>query len=176
MAIMAKKGGSGGNFTPAPAGSWGSVCCDVVDLGIVESTFSGKTKKQHKIRVVWQIDENMPDGKPFLVSQRYTLSLHEKAGLRKDLEAWRGRAFTDEELEGFDVETVIGAPCLLSVVQAVSGGNVYANVKGVMKLPRGMQAIRVRDYVRMADRKPEDIGADNDIPPHGEIQDEETPF
>lgn len=175
MAIVAKKSG-GGNFTPAPGGSWGAVCCDVVDLGIVESTFSGKAKKQHKIRVVWQIDENMESGKPFLVSQRYTLSLHEKAGLRKDLESWRGRPFTEEELEGFDVETVIGAPCLLSVVQAVSGGNVYANVKGVMKLPRGMQAIRVRDYIRVVDRKPEDEHDGSEIPPTGEITDSDVPF
>lgn len=175
MAIVAKA--SGGNFTPAPAGSWGAVCCDVVDLGIVESTFSGKTKKQHKIRVVWQIDENMENGKPFLASQRYTLSLHDKAGLRKDLESWRGRAFTDEELEGFDVETVIGAPCLLSIVQAASGGNVYANVKGVMKLPRGMQAIRVRDYIRVVDRKAEAGTDTSDIPPHGEIDEsEQVPF
>lgn len=172
MAIVAKKSG-GGNFNPAPSGSWGAVCCDVVDLGIVESTYSGKTKKQHKIRVVWQIDENMEDGNLFLVSQRYTLSLHEKATLRKDLEAWRGRPFSDDELEGFDVETVIGAPCLLSVVQAASGGNIYANVKGVMKLPRGMQAIRIRDYVRMKDRKPEDA---SDIPPSGEITDDDVPF
>lgn len=175
MAIMAKKSG-GGNFTPAPGGSWGAVCCDVVDLGIVESTFSGKAKKQHKIRVVWQIDENMLDGKPYMVSQRYTLSLHEKAGLRKDLESWRGRPFTEEELEGFDVETVIGAPCLLSVVQAASGGSVYANVKGVMKLPRGMQAIRVRDYIRVVNRKPEDGTTEGDMPPHGDIQDEDVPF
>lgn len=174
MAIVAKK--SGGSFTPAPAGSWGGVCCDVVDLGIVESTYSGKAKKQHKIRIVWQIDENMESGKPFCVSQRYTLSLHEKAGLRKDLESWRGRAFTEEELEGFDVETVIGAPCLLSVVQEASGGNIYANVKGVMKLPRGMQAIRVRDYVRVIDRKPEDESDANEMPPHGEISDEDLPF
>lgn len=174
MAIVAKKSG-GGNFTPAPAGSWGAVCCDVVDLGIVESTFSGKAKKQHKIRVVWQLEESMEDGKPFLVSQRYTLSLHEKAGLRKDLESWRGRPFTEEELEGFDVETVIGAPCLLSIVQAVSGGNVYANVRGVAKLPRSMQAIRVRDYIRVVDRKGE-ASQEDDIPPHGEIDNSDLPF
>ncbi len=175
MAIVAKATG-GGNFTPAPAGSWGAVCCDVVDLGIVESTFSGKAKKQHKIRIVWQIDEDMPDGKPFLVSQRYTLSLHEKAGLRKDLESWRGRPFTEEELEGFDVETVIGAPCLLSIVQNANGGNVYANVRGVMKLPRGMQAIQVRDYTRVIDRTGEQAGQTSDIPPHGEIDDSDLPF
>ena len=43
----------------------------------------------------------MPDGKPFLVRRRYTASLHEKSALRKDLESWRGRAFTNVELDGF---------------------------------------------------------------------------
>ena len=112
MPIMVS-GKSGTNFTPAPAGTHAAVCVDVVDLGILEVSFGGKTKQQHKINLVWQIDEERDDGKPFTVRKRYTCSLHEKAALRKDLEAWRGRPFTDQELDGFDLETLISAPALL---------------------------------------------------------------
>src|SRR6185312_17440172 len=104
------------------------------------------------IRVVWQVAENREDGKPFHVSKRYTLSLHEKSSLRKDLESWRGRPFTDGELEGWDVEGVLGAAAMLSVVQTAQQGNVYANVSAIMRPPKGMpvpapdpSSIRVQD-------------------------------
>ena len=153
MPIMAKA--SGGNFIPAPAGTWAAVCIDVVDLGMLEVSFGGKKKTQHKIRIVWQIDETRPDNKPFTVSKRYTLSLHEKASLRKDLEAWRGRGFTAQELEGFDVETVLSVPCLLSVIEEVREGSKYSNVNAIMKLPKSMTAPMVRDYMRVCERTTE---------------------
>lgn len=169
--------GSGTKFQPAPAGSHAAVCCDVRDLGILDVTWQGKQKKQHKILVSWQIDEPRDDGKPYMVSKRYTLSLHEKAGLRKDLESWRGRAFTEAELHQFDVETVVGKPCLLNVMHKVSGGDTYANVAGIGPLPRGMQPIQVRDYVRFTERKPDPLtqpADDSDEPPP--FSDEDAPW
>ena len=173
MAIIAKS--SGGNFNPAPAGAWSSVCCDVVDLGILKVSYGGKEKEQHKVRLSWQIEEEMQDGKPFLVSKRYTLSLHEKAALRKDLESWRGRAFTDEELKGFDLEVLIGVPCMLSVVQVKSPttGDTYANIAAIMKLPKSTPALGVRDYVRVQDREAKDEGPENHPM---EITDDDVPF
>lgn len=170
---------SGTKYTPAPAGSHAAVCVDVVDLGTLEVTYQGKTKKQHKIEIVWQIDEERDDGKPFTVKKRYTLSLHEKAGLRKDLEAWRGRPFTETELEGFDVETVISVGAMLSVIHNVSGNNTYANVNGVMRLHKGMQAPAPRDYVRVCDRTPEQQGEQGECEqaqPFGNITDDDVPF
>lgn len=173
MPIIAKA--SGGNFIPAPAGTHAAVCVDVVDMGLLEVNFGGKKKTQHKIRLVWQIEEDMEDGKPFIVQKRYTLSLHEKAALRKDLESWRGRAFTSQELEGFDVEVLIGIPCLLNVIHAVKDGSTYANVSAIMKLPKGMNAPQPRDYVRVCDREPAQNPpvTDQDF---GGISDDDVPF
>lgn len=168
--------GSGTKFTPAPAGTHAAVCCDVRDLGVLETTWQGQTKKQHKVLLSWQINEDRDDGKPFLVSRRYTCSLHEKAGLRKDLEAWRGRPFTDAELQRFDLETIIGKPCLLSVVQRQVGGDTYANVAGVMALPKGMPAPVVRDYVRFQDRDPDARAAEPDQAEHLGVTAEDIPF
>ena len=151
MAIIAKAGGDGGNFQPAPVGVHQAVCVDVIDLGVLETTWQGQTKKQHKVNLAWQINEDRDDGKPFLVFKRYTLSLHEKAGLRKDLESWRGRKFTRDEEMGFDVESVIGANCLVNMQHKPSTkdpNKTFANVVSVMPLIKGMPKIQPEGYVR----------------------------
>jgi hypothetical protein len=144
------------NFTPAPPGLHQAVCVDVVDMGILEVSYAGKTKQQHKVRVVWQLEDTMEDGKPFIAQKRYTLSLYEKAALRKDLESWRGKTFTRDEEAGFDIERLIGVNCFLNVVHVDKDGKVYANVAGVVPLKKGMPTITARDYVRVKDREPGD--------------------
>ncbi len=76
---------------------------------------------------------------PRVISKDYTLSTDKKANLRKDLEAWRGRAFSPEEVTAFKVETIVGANCLLNVIHKPSadGSKIYANVGGIMPLPKG---------------------------------------
>lgn len=181
MPIIAKASGS--NFIPAPPGAWAAVCVDVVDLGMLKVAFGGKEKTQHKVRLVWQIEEVRPDNKPYSVSKRYTLSLHEKASLRKDLESWRGRPFTDEELQGFDLEILLSKAALLNVISETKNGSTYSNVASIMRLPKSMQAPTPRDYVRVCDRQPTEGEA---TPPpeefYGEseysagITDEDVPF
>src|SRR5689334_864018 len=119
MPIVASNSG-GGNFTPAPEGIHSAVCVDILDLGILPITFQGETKMQHKVRIFWQIDEERADGNPHEVMNEYTLSLNEKAKLRQHLETWRGRKFTEQELEGFDIEVLLGKPCQLQIMHVKS--------------------------------------------------------
>jgi hypothetical protein len=149
MGIIAK---AGAEFTPAPAGTHAAVCVDIIDIGMVLSEFKGVKKNQHKIKIVWQIDEDQANGKPFTVSQRYTLSLHQKATLRRDLESWRGKPFSEEELKAFDLENLLGAGALLNVIHNHREGSTYANVASVMRLMKGMATPAPRDYVRVCDR------------------------
>jgi len=154
MPIIAADSG-GKDFTPAPEGLHSAVCVDVVDLGLQPNTFNPE-KPQHKIRIVWQIEEiDLANGKRFQVSQMYTLSLHEKASLRKDLEGWRARKFSAEESKGFDVEKLLGVPCQVQVIHNVSekNGKTYANVQTIVPLGKGMDRLTPLDYVRMQDRK-----------------------
>ncbi len=129
MPINAKRGA---DFVPAPEGIFPAVCVDAIDLGLV----NGQWGTRHKVRFVWEIDAKREDGSPFQVRKTYTLSLHEKATLRKDLRGWRGRDFTAEELEGFDLERVIGACCTLIVTHEEKEGTVYANATAVTKPTR----------------------------------------
>jgi hypothetical protein len=180
MPIIAKKTG-GSTFEPAPPGVHAAVCVDVVDLGILEVVWKGQKKKQHKVRIAWQIGEDRPeDGKPYLVQKRYTLSLSEKAALRADLESWRGKPFTRDEEAGFDLETIIGAPCMMNVVQETRDGNTYSNIKAIMPLPKGMTRLQPRDYVRVCDRPAEGQQDpeqhDGGPEPFAPITDEDLPF
>jgi hypothetical protein len=185
MAIIATAGGDGKTFTPAPSGVHQAVCVDVVDLGMLETTWQNQTKKQHKVNVAFQIAEDREDGKPYLVFKRYTLSLHPKAGLRKDLESWRGKQFTREEELGFDIERLIGVNCLLNVTHNHVGDRTYANVVSIMPLAKGMPPIKARDYIRKVDRQPETAPAPFHVSDeemggaeltHADLTDSDIPF
>ena len=141
-----------------PAGTHQGVCVDIVDIGMVEKTYDKKPKKVHVIKIVWQLNEvDEARGKRFTVSRRYTASLSEKASLRRDLQSWRGRAFTNEELRGFDLDNVLGANCMLNVTHTPDGqGGVYSNVDALMPLVKGLAKITPLDYVREQDRPRED--------------------
>jgi hypothetical protein len=139
--IAPKPTDGGGDFARVKPGTYAAVCQSVHDLGILETTYQGETKKQHKIIILWELDERIPDGKfqgeRFIVSKRYTLSLHEKSTLRGDLKSWRGRDFTEDELAAFDLEKLRGANCLISMVEIEKSGKVYTNVAAIMGAPKG---------------------------------------
>jgi len=137
-------------------------------------------EKVHKVLLYWMMSECMEDGRPFLVTQIYTLSLHEKANLRKDLESWRGRPFSEEELKGFDLERLIGVPALVNVIHVKSknDGKVRARLSSIMGLPKGMTAPGIHpDYVRKQDRKEEPQQEEPPLPDEPEYpDDDEVPF
>ncbi len=130
-----------GNFVQAPAGSHVARCIRITDLGTQVSEYQGQELHKSQILITWELCHEMmttDDGeKPFLVSKFYTNSLHEKANLRHDLTNWRGRDFTEEELKKFDLQSILGAPCIVSVVHTDKG---KAKIEGVIKLTKGTEA------------------------------------
>jgi hypothetical protein len=97
---------------PIPAGMHIARAYGLFDLGTHYDEKFDKSRRE--VVIVWEIAaeriEVDRDGKktnlPRAISKRYTLSLHEKARLRADLESWRGRPFTSEELAGFEMKTI----------------------------------------------------------------------
>ena len=133
----------GGDFQHAPVGTHVARCIRLLDLGTQQGEWMGKPIHKNQVLVMWELCNEMMDldgeKKPFIVSKFYTNSLGEKANLRKDLTVWRGRDFTEEELGRFDLQSILGAPCLLSVVEK-GPGKEGVKVAGVMKLPKGQDA------------------------------------
>ena len=146
MPIMVDEGEKK-EYILVPAATHQAVCYNVWDLGWQMVDFGQGKKIVGQLIIGWEVNEIIPagefQGKRFTISKKYTKSLFEKANLCKDLESWRGKAFTDGERKGFDVEKLIGVNCLLSVVHKTSKkGNVYAVVGGVMKLPKGSMPVK----------------------------------
>lgn len=136
---------SEGHFEPAPPGLHEAVCVDVVDLGMVDGKFGPK----RKLKLVWQLKMRNKLGEPFQARASYTQSLYEGSNLRRDLESWRGRAFTDAERKAFDVEKLIGVNCQISIKHDVSRstGRTYAKVTVVLPANKG-QNLKPEKYER----------------------------
>ena len=131
------KDSGGGDFENPDPGSYAGVCYKIIDIGTQTSEYQGKTKSRRQVIIGWELDELMSDGRPFVVSKFYTASLSEKANLRHDLAAWRGRDFTPEELQGFSPRNILGKSCLVQLTKNDKG---KVRVTGVAKLPKGMNA------------------------------------
>jgi hypothetical protein len=167
-----------GDYENHPEGQYRAVCMDVVDLGEVENKKYGKV--QHKVALVFHTEKKMKDGRPFEVWERFTASLDEKAHLRKFLQGWRGRAFTAEEINGFDLEKLIGVNAYVQIIHNVSGDKTYANIDTVMLLPKGMPKLEpTAEYERRKDRQPKVSQSPEPVPvgaEPGDAYDDDLPF
>jgi len=127
-------------FEPVPEGVHLAVCYGVVDLGDQYSEQFKNTAR--KIQLLWEFPFETYTNKegiekPRFISREYTLSLGEKANLRKDLTAWRNKAFTEAELAGFDLQNILGKACQISIIHKESNGSKRANIAGIMALTKG---------------------------------------
>ena len=135
---------TGGSFESTPSGMHLARCYRIIDLGTQKSEYLGQVKYLRKVMLGWEVhgaDDNgnplkMKDGRPFAMFKNYTLSWSEKANLRIDLQTWRGKPFTAEEMRRFDLKTILGAWCMLNVIEKQgTDGKMYVNVSGVTPVP-----------------------------------------
>jgi hypothetical protein len=139
------------NYEIPPAGNHVGRCFALIDLGVQRQDYQGDVKWLPKLLIKWELfveDEegnlltNEIDGKqmPFVIQKRYTLSLSTKANLRKDLEAWRGVPFTEEECKGFNLANVLGKYVMVNVTHStkVQDGSerTYANIASLATVPK----------------------------------------
>jgi hypothetical protein len=145
MAIIASNTG-GTTFEPIASGSYAARCYSMIHIGTVEETIMGTTKKLNKVRVTWELPTELKVFKeengeqPQVISKEFTLSLHEKATLRNFLKNWRGKDFTDDEAKAFDIEKLVGAPCMINITHKLSkdGSKTYAEIGSISPMPKGM--------------------------------------
>ena len=132
---------TGSSRKPAPIGTHLAYCYQVIDLGTQTSTFDGEKKTAHKVWLGFELtEEKGDDGKPVTVGTFSSVSLHEKATLRKWLEAWRTRAFTADELKGFKLTNILGKSCMVTVThKQKANGGISDVVASVTAPPKGVQ-------------------------------------
>jgi len=129
MAIIAKSSGESHNRELIPAGTYVARCYSVVHLGHVTQKYMGEEKVVDLVRFTWELPTelrcfNQDKGmQPCAISKEMTFSLNEKSNLRAMLNAWRGKALTEEEAKAFDLAKLIGAPCMINLIHQPSKAN-----------------------------------------------------
>ena len=139
MSMIAKSEGNS-NIKRLEDGVYTAVSSMLVDMGIQKSEKYGKSAR--KFIIVWNIENEFVEVNgeklPRVMSKEYTMSLGEKSNLRKDLQAWRGKQFTPEELEGFNLLNILNKGCQLQILNTENNGKTYTNIVSIMALPKGL--------------------------------------
>ena len=146
MAIIAKSKGTT-ERTLAPTGNHLARCVKMIHIGTSEENIQGTVKKLNKVKLSWELPDEThvfkeeKGAEPFMVSKEYTLSMSDRANLRKDLESWRGKGFTEKQASNFDITVLLGIPCMINVIHrtAKSSGNEYVVVSGITPLPKRVE-------------------------------------
>lgn len=175
--MKARDTGSDITFEPCPIGNHIARCIRVIDLGTQRNEMYDKDR--HQIVIMWEVpneiktytvkgENGAPDkevSEPFTVTKFYTLSLAETSHLRPDLESWRSKPFTEEELEGFDMKKLLGVPCMVNVIHKPrkQGTGVNAAVTAVTSLPKGIDCPPAHHELQFFSLDPEDYGSDAEL-------------
>lgn len=116
----------------------------LVHVGTVSEEYQGEMKDFNKIRVTFEFpqelhtfkEENGPQ--PIVLSQEYNLVMGDKSKLRKLISGILGKNLTEDEAYAFDVTSLLGKECLLSIIHKVSAaGNTRAEISSASPLMKG---------------------------------------
>ena len=129
---------TGGNFKQIESGMYIGICYKLIDLGTQHGEYQGTPNTRRQVLISWEfpselIEEGEYKDQPYSLSKFYTASLNEKANLRKDLESWRGKAFSADELRGFDLDDILGKACMINVITNDKGKQVIASITPLVK-------------------------------------------
>ena len=110
MGRYAREPESGSGFPDVEPGNYVGRCYRVIELGTTHEEYQGEVKTRNRLMISFELpDELMNDGK---------------------------KAFSEEELAGFDLATIAGVPGMVTVTQNARGRSMVA---GVGPLPKGMK-------------------------------------
>jgi hypothetical protein len=130
-----------------PAGNYIARCYQMIQIGHVKEVILGEVKTLNKVRIGWELPTetkvfNPEKGEqPFVISEEYTLSMHEKSNLRKVLASWRGKDFSVEEAGSFDITKLLGVPCMLNIIHRPGKSDpsrMYQKIGSVSPLAKGV--------------------------------------
>ena len=125
---------------PVEPGVYMAVCIGFIDLGEQYSEMfkSYSNKGMYVWELVGETIEVDGEQKPRQLSKEFTISSSNKSNLRKFIESWNSKSYSDDEFLEFDLFNQIGKPCQLNVV--LNESKEYSNVDNLMPLPKGFPA------------------------------------
>jgi len=143
MSIIAQNNNNNSGGQTVPAGTHVARCYQIIHIGTIVDTYQGEEKLVNKVRLVFELPLETADfGKgeqPFSIGRDFTLSMHEKSGLRAFVQSWLGKAMSDAEANKFDIGTLLGKEAMVSVMHRTANtGRTYADLKGASPLAKGM--------------------------------------
>lgn len=143
MSIIAKPSQS--NYEPLASGTYPARLYQIIHIGTIPNEYLGEIKHLDKVRLGFEFPTETKvfteekGEQPYVLSVEFTLSMHEKANLRKFIEAWLGKRLSDAEAINTDIEEFLGKEGLANVVHSeAKNGNVYANIQSISPLPKGL--------------------------------------
>lgn len=129
-------------YKRVPGGSHFAVCDIIAVLGLQETLFGTKNQVYIRFEIPEERWKYEKDGEqkegPGVIGNIYTASMDPKANLRRLLEGWRGKKFTDAEASNFDIGSVLGKGCLLSIQESTKGDKTYSNIVSAAPLMKGV--------------------------------------
>ncbi len=130
----------GGERELHPEGMFPAVCILMANIGTQRTPFKnedGTDKVQKKIVLGFETEHG-------LISKEYTMSISDKANLRAHLESWRGKKFTQDELDGFDVKVLLSKDATLQVMHNEKG--TFANIQNILPKTGAFKATKPAVY------------------------------
>ena len=124
----------------------------LVDIGTqINQTFQTASKELvigwevPSERYIWKDkDTGEETERAKVITRRFTASLARSSHLKAILETWRGQPFTPEELQEFDLSTILGINCYIQVMHKTvkRTGGIFPEVSAVMPLPPGTATLK----------------------------------
>lgn len=123
-----------GGYAKAPPGNHLAALVAIVDMGTHETEYQGVKKWQRKVYCAWELVAEQVAGtnRNHVVACDLTLSLNEKAKLRKWIEARTGKPIPNGG--DYDLLSELGQKCLLSVINK----DGYPKVEGMAAPVKGV--------------------------------------
>lgn len=152
---------TGGDYENLEPGRYQATCYKLIDAGTREESYQeGPLRKRHIVYIYWEVTAKqevddgeehwepitMDDGRLFSASKKYTASLNENATLFKDLKSWRGKPFTEQDLNGFELPKVLGVTAELEMVKQAKDSD-KVRVDSVYKPDGGMKKIATQNDI-----------------------------
>lgn len=152
---------------PVEPGIYIAVCVHSIDLGEQLIEKKGEAPRlNNQVTLTFElVGETMEvDGKTRArdLSRTFNVCYSKNGALRKFVQSWLGKAFSDEAFAEFDTNDLVGRAAQLSVIHSENGE--YANIDAALPLPKGMPAPKATLPLIRFDLEPWDAAAFQALP------------